>query len=227
MSPIYCLFYRKHVKWRLIIGGLVRSQLHSAQNYPQALSSYMKLENRPKSRQENIVVQEMDGEVLIYDLVKNKAFCLNQTSSLVWQACDGRRTIGEIGNHLSDQLGNHSEDVLWLALDQLSKDDLIDAGSYLPVKFEGMSRREVIRKIGLSTVAALPVIAALVAPTAIHANSACMTVMNGCLCNFQSGFTPYPVGADCSSMTINACADMNCRCVQTAGPLATPDNCVP
>ena len=49
----------------------------------------MKKRIAPKARKENLVVQESNGEVLIYDLDTNKAFCLNETSALVWQACDG------------------------------------------------------------------------------------------------------------------------------------------
>jgi hypothetical protein len=36
----------------------------------------------PKSRQNDLVVQELEGEVLIYDLSINKAYCLNPTSAL-------------------------------------------------------------------------------------------------------------------------------------------------
>lgn len=39
--------------------------------------------NHPKGRTNDIIVQELDGEVLIYNLKDNKAFCLNETSSLV------------------------------------------------------------------------------------------------------------------------------------------------
>jgi hypothetical protein len=37
---------------------------------------------KPISRQQNIVVQDLGSEVLIYDLTINKAFCLNETSAL-------------------------------------------------------------------------------------------------------------------------------------------------
>src|SRR5437868_14163592 len=126
--------------------------------------------NKPKSRKANIVVQEYDGEILIYDLENNKAFCLNQTSALVWQACDGKRTIADItdwlGNHLNSQT---NEDVVWFALDQLSKENLIEEKTAPLNKFKGLNRREVIRKIGLAAAVSLPVIAALSAPIAASA----------------------------------------------------------
>lgn len=36
--------------------------------------------NHPISRKANIVLQEFENEILIYDLSINKAFCLNRTS---------------------------------------------------------------------------------------------------------------------------------------------------
>ena len=83
--------------------------------------------NLPKSRSTNIVVQELKDEVLIYDLDKNKAYCLNETSALVWQLCDGKNTASEISDKISTQLRTLvSEDLVWLALDQFSKDGLLE-----------------------------------------------------------------------------------------------------
>ncbi len=33
-------------------------------------------------RNKDIVIQEIEGEVLVYDLMSNKAVCLNETSAL-------------------------------------------------------------------------------------------------------------------------------------------------
>ncbi|PYS89856.1 MAG: hypothetical protein DMF62_06280 [Acidobacteria bacterium] len=128
--------------------------------------------DRPQSRKQNLVEQEVDGELLIYDLERNRAFCLNQTSALVWQACDGKRTVAEIGDILGKQLkAQTDEDIVWLALDQLSREKLIEPPVDVVSKFEGMSRREVVKKIGIGSMIALPIVASLVAPTAIHAQS--------------------------------------------------------
>jgi hypothetical protein len=54
--------------------------------------------NKPQGRQDNLVVQELNGEVLIYDLKVNKAFCLNDTSAQVWQACDGQNRLPKLAN---------------------------------------------------------------------------------------------------------------------------------
>jgi hypothetical protein len=164
-------------------------------------------ENKPISRKENIVVQEVDGEVLIYDLKKNKAFCLNKTSSLVWQACDGKRTIADINNWLGKQLNSQTdEDVVWLALDQLSKENLIEDQIKLENHVNGLPRREAIKRIGTASLIALPIIASLTAPTAAQ------TATPVC------GATNRPAGCPCQSN--NECASGNCGTPQQ-GPNKT------
>lgn len=125
--------------------------------------------SKPVSRKNDLVVQEHDGEILIYDLIDNRALCLNEASARVWRACDGTNSVEDI----SRAVGN--EDLVWLALAELKKEKLIDHGPTTPKKFDGMSRREVIRKIGLGSLVALPIVASVVAPPAVFAISVCPT----------------------------------------------------
>jgi len=183
----------------------------------------MEKNNKPESRKENIVVQEYDGEVLIYDLVNNRAFCLNQTSALVWQSCDGKRTIAEINDLLGKRLNSQiNEDVVWLALDQLSKENLLEETD-LPNKFKGLKRREIIKKIGFASAVTLPVIAALTAPVAAG-TATCVSVVGGCSCgltgNTPSGTFCMPAGAGAMN-----CANTACRCLSMG--FGNPDDCVP
>lgn len=128
--------------------------------------------DNPQSRKDNLVVQEIEGEVLIYDLNKNKAFCLNDTSAQVWQACDGTKSVTEISQLISkEQNSPVGEDFVWLALDQLKKNDLLSNSVEIVPNFNGMSRREVVKKVGLSTMIAIPFIVSLTAPLAANATS--------------------------------------------------------
>jgi hypothetical protein len=130
------------------------------------------MKNNPKSRKENIVVQDFENEILIYDLKINKAYCLNETSRLVWHLCDGNHSISEISRSLTKKLKtNVSEDLIRLALDQLKRDDLLEQADKFALDFGGLTRREVIRKVGLSSLVALPVIASVIAPSAVTAQS--------------------------------------------------------
>ena len=116
----------------------------------------------PLNRQEGLVVQELNGEVLIYDIKENKALCLNETSALVWRLCDGENSVTDISQSIGKQLNSPAdEDLVWLALDQLKKENLIANFEEVVPNYNGLSRREVIKKVGLSTMLAIPVILSL------------------------------------------------------------------
>ncbi|MCO6509240.1 MAG: PqqD family protein [Aridibacter famidurans] len=117
----------------------------------------------PIARKEGLVIQEMPEEVLIYDLEENKAFSLNPTAAEIWRSCDGNRTVAEIATGLAGSRDQEEkEKLVWLALDQLKEKNLI--ANELASRYAGMSRREVIRNVGLATAIALPVIAMLSFP---------------------------------------------------------------
>jgi Coenzyme PQQ synthesis protein D (PqqD) len=182
------------------------------------------MKNYPVSRKDNLVVQEIDGEVLIYDLAENKAFCLNKTSALVWQACDGNKSTAEISKLISHKLNSPAtEDLVWFALDQLKKEKLIENSDELPNNFAGISRREVIKKVGLGSMIALPIVASLVAPAALQAQSAdCMVCvrfhtgeMCSALCETQVGICQESAACSGAMGTLLTCLDcqsMNGAC---------------
>ena len=115
------------------------------------------------ARQNGLVVQEMPDEVLVYDLDTNKAHCLNQSAAFVWRSCDGAKSVPDIVREFeSNGRGKVTEDFVWLAIDQLNENGLLD-GEITP-RFQGQSRRQVLKTIGLASLVALPVIASLVAP---------------------------------------------------------------
>ena len=151
----------------------------------------MKNNKKPIARKNEIVMQNLEIETLIYDLKADKAFCLNETSMMVWQLCDGTNSVAEISDKMSRRLKTLvGEDLVWLALDQLNKDGLLENGENFGNHFSGLSRRDVIRKVGFASVIALPIISSIVAPSAAMAQSA---AANGQACNPANG------GNDCAS----------------------------
>ena len=123
----------------------------------------------PVARKTGLVVQEVPDEVLVYDLEQNKAHCLNRTAALVWRSCDGKNSVSDIAGLVALEMGSAvNDDFVWLALDQLTESGLLD-NDIKP--FFGQGRRDAIKKIGMASMVALPVIASLVAPSsamAIH-----------------------------------------------------------
>ena len=126
---------------------------------------------KPVARQTGLVIQEMPDEILVFDLETNKAHCLNQTAAFVWKACDGKNSVAEITRLFGSQSGKPvEEDLIWLAIDQLSDNNLLE--EQIKADFKNQTRREVIKKIGLAAVIALPLVSSLIAPTAAwHAGS--------------------------------------------------------
>lgn len=138
----------------------------------------MKSSQIPVARKEGLVIQETSQEVLVYDLASNKAHCLNQTAAFVWKSCDGNNSIPEITRLFENEVGSAvHEDLIWLAIDQLNEKNLLE--QELSNGFAGRSRREVIKKIGLATVVALPIVASLTAPTSALASTSCACVVPG------------------------------------------------
>jgi Coenzyme PQQ synthesis protein D (PqqD) len=126
----------------------------------------------PVARKEGLVIQEMPDEVLVYDLDTNKAHCLNQTAAFVWKSCDGRNSVAEITKLVGANSGSAvPEDLVWLAIDQLSEKNLL--ANNLKANFNGSTRREVIKKIGLAAVIGIPIVASLTAPTSVLAATSC------------------------------------------------------
>lgn len=183
--------------------------------------------SKPVSRQTNIVVQELENEFLIYDLSINKAFCLNQTSALVFQLCDGKNSVAEISDLMSKKLKTLvSEDLVWLALEGLRKDNLLENDKELTNHLAGLSRREAVKKVGLASMVALPVIASVVAPDAVMAQSGVLLAVNSpctsngqCMSNFCAptnmccavGTTFWsPPGGVCVCGSCNQTLAMNC-----------------
>jgi len=130
------------------------------------------VKGEPRARKDDLIVKEMPDEVLVYDLVRDKAHCLNQTAALVWNYCDGRTSVAKMAGRLGKELNaNVDEGVVWLALNQLSKNHLLQERIVPPALMTGINRREMIRALGVAAVVAVPVVTSIVAPTPAQAQS--------------------------------------------------------
>ena len=139
----------------------------------------------PEARRDGLVVQELSGEVLVYDLRRNKAHCLNSTAALVWEYCDGKTSVTGIARAIEGRVnGPVEEDLVWLGLEQLSKSNLLRERATIPTQNLGLSRREVMKRIGLAAAVALPVVTSIIAPSAAQAAN-CLPAGQGCTASAQ------------------------------------------
>lgn len=141
----------------------------------------MKDSGRPSARQEGLVVREVADEVLVYDLERHEAHCLNASAAAVWRACDGSKTVAQIASQLRGELDpSIDEDVVWVALSELWKQNLLQ-GEDEPKTRSGLSRATLLKRAGVGAAAlSLPAITSLVAPTVAHAVS---NLPTGSCCN--------------------------------------------
>ena len=127
-------------------------------------------EQLPVARRERLLVEKLPDEVLVYDLDRNKAHCLNSTAALIWNHCDGRTSVEDLVLILEEQSkAKVQKDVVWFGLDQLRTARLLEGPLARSTSQERVSRRELVKKIGLAV--SIPMIVSVLAPTASAALS--------------------------------------------------------
>ena len=58
---------------------------------------------KPKPQQKaGFLLEELDGELMLYSLATTKIFALNQSAALIWRLCNGAYTVSEITEALSE-----------------------------------------------------------------------------------------------------------------------------
>jgi len=145
----------------------------------------------PKMRKQNLIVDELPDEVLVYDLDRHKAHCLNHSAAMVWRQCDGKTAPREIARRLQLELDKpFNEDLVWLALRQLNKINLLEQKVSLPPQIAGISRREMVRALGIA--ATVPLVISIVAPTA------------------EAAATCGASGAPCGGSNLPCCKPLTC-----------------
>lgn len=159
----------------------------------------------PSARRDKLVVEELRDEILVYDPENTQASCLNPTASLVWKFADGKTSVSEIASKMSRELGSTVDPkVVYYALEQLDKRNLLIERGTIPTQYKQMSRRDFLVKAGIVGAAvAIPVIISIGAPTPAMANTkiACGVQCNsgdicvtGCTCKTDGS---SPTGRRC------------------------------
>jgi hypothetical protein len=150
----------------------------------------------PVARRSGLVVRELPDEVLVYDLDRHQAHCLNRTAAAVFRAADGRHDVAGLAEDLAHQAGGAAdEDVVRMALEQLDKACLLE-GTSGPGPAAGLSRRDAMLKVGLGAAVLLPIVTSILAPTPAEAAATCVNDCSG-----------KPNGTPCSCLGANPCTD--------------------
>src|SRR5436190_204229 len=127
-------------------------------------------EQRPRARKEGLLIERLPDEVLVYDLDRKTAHCLNGSAALIWNHCDGKTSVEGILSFLQQKSQEKvSQDVVWLGLDHLYEARLIETRVVRPGVKGKLSRRDLVKRIGLAV--SIPLVASILAPTASAALS--------------------------------------------------------
>jgi hypothetical protein len=127
----------------------------------------------PRSVQAHISKQRIGAETLLYDGLRHKAFCLNESSSIVWRLANGERSIAQICAAAGLELKTSvSEELVLFAVEELRRDGLMEP-SIRHSAGQAITRRIMLQRLGVGGAMLLPVISAIVAPTAAQAYSGC------------------------------------------------------
>jgi hypothetical protein len=128
---------------------------------------------QPRARTDDLVVERLGDEVLVYDQRTEKCHMLNRAAAAVWRRCDGQAGPAELAAAVAAESGLPARDeVVALALDQLRRADLLE-GADEAAHERPLSRRALVRRLGLAAglAALLPMVESLVVPRAADAQS--------------------------------------------------------
>ena len=137
--------------------------------------------SNPRKLAQDMTVQHVGPEILVYDERRHQAFCLNATSAAVWNLADGTRTPAQIAAAATLALAAPvAVEVVDFALAELGRDGLLEtapAALSLPTA-PAVSRRVMMQSLGASSVLLVPVVAAILAPKAAQAYGGCFDCSN-------------------------------------------------
>jgi hypothetical protein len=175
--------------------------------------------SKPLAREDELVVEELGDELLVYDLTRDRAHSLGATAARVWHACDGSTSVDSLSADLEVDA-----DTVARALAELRECHLLDVGA---IQADGLTRRDAgvrAAKVG-AALASVPLIVSVAAPAAAMAVTVteefCQTINvtgHGCgECHKEGCCCCEPPGTTGSSVTKPCHAD----CITVADCLIT------
>jgi len=165
----------------------------------------------PVAREEDLLVEHLADETVVYDTRTKEAHCLSPLAAAVFAHCDGQTTVDQLAALATDRLGELvDEPRVMEALAQLQERDLLA----VPPR-DGLTRRKMLRRTamaGAATVSA-PIITTIMAPTAAAQQTFfCSNECDCCECGCENQ------GVTCDNDGQECCFGNNCRCTaQSSG----------
>lgn len=166
---------------------------------------------KPRARTEDLLIEQLETELLVYDSQNHRAHCLGGTAARVWRACDGATDMQSLAIALqltAEEVSN--------AVDELERSQLLDGLPVLDVtsrKDSGITRREMTlrsAKLG-GAIASAPLIYSIAVPS--PAAAATPTPYQCNLYTTQDCGTSHGCGAiaGCCCCDVSCAAQGSCK----------------
>jgi hypothetical protein len=144
----------------------------------------------PRARRDDLLVETVGEELLLYDQNSHTAHCLNPIAGCVWRHCDGEHDITELA-----RLAGASEHLVADALQELHEKDLLAAEPQIMQSIvPGVSRREAIvraARYGAAAAAGSMIVSATASTPAMAASLMCCQCYEvnkmPCFCEVNAG----------------------------------------
>jgi len=129
----------------------------------------------PCARKEDLVVERLENEILVYDQIHHKAHCLDPNVAHVWRECDGKSSVREIALRLQKKHDLEiDEGVVRVAVQRLGKVHLLKKRVNFSEGVNSRARRDWLKKVALIggfSIASLMVPSAAMAASCAHSCS--------------------------------------------------------
>ena len=158
------------------------------------------MQNRPKARTEDLIVERVEDELVVYDTRSQAAHALSREATAVWESCDGSVSVDDIGGRLGFEPA-----VVERALAELRACDLFDEG--ITVR-NGHTRREVAAKFAAVGGAAFA--APFIFSVSIASAAGCPCTLNKPGCTTNGNRVPH--SGNCTTGGTSGAKGCDCDC---------------
>ena len=142
---------------------------------------------RPKARTRNLYSRKVANETIVYDRETHEASCLDELTTIVWEACDGKTDVMSLLTRVEES-GHPASDIslIWTALHNLEKAGLFTDFTTTDCEKGFHDRRKVLRTIGAGAISAVPTITTVsVQPAIAQVSGPCLPYNAYCSYNAQ------------------------------------------
>src|SRR5439155_7999448 len=137
-----------------------------------------------KPKRKDAIVRQLSDEFLVYDEETNRAHCLSRTAADVWKLCNGGKSVAEIIRTMKQSKSPVDEKVIWMTICRLEKSGLLLTRNLAAREEILLSRRAVLRKMGVASALAFPLVDSILVQTLVVA-TICRAPGQHCIYNTQ------------------------------------------